>query len=73
MIGVLFIRGAQIRQFTALGITLCTHLLKSFDVGTAREFPRHKSLDMIIVYDDEVNLAEKKDEVFACFETVRVS
>lgn len=36
-----------------------------------REFPRHKSLDMIIVSDDKVNLAEKKDKVFGCFETVK--
>jgi len=50
-----------------------THLLKSFDVGRVKEFPRHKSLGMIIVSDDKVNLAEKKDKVFACFETVRVS
>ncbi len=50
-----------------------THPLKSFDVGRVKEFSRHKSLDMIIVYDDEVNLAEKKDKVFDCFETVKVS
>ena len=50
-----------------------THLLKSFDVGTVREFPRHKSLDMIIGSDDKVNLDEKKDKVFGCFETVKVS
>jgi len=50
-----------------------TYLLKSFDVGTVRKFSRHKSLDMLIVYDDEVNLAAKKDKVFACFEGVSVS
>jgi len=50
-----------------------THLLKSFDVGTVRKFSRHKSLDMLIVYDDEVNLAEKKDKVFACFEDIKVA
>lgn len=50
-----------------------THLLKSFDVGTVRKFSRHKSLDMLIVYDDEVNLAEKKDEVFACFEGIKIA
>ena len=50
-----------------------THLLKSFDVGTVRKFSRHKSLDMLIVYDDEINLAEKKDKVFACFEEIKVS
>ncbi len=50
-----------------------THLLKSFDAATVRKFSRHKSLDMLIVYDDEINLSEKKEEVFACFEGVSVS
>ena len=50
-----------------------THLLGEFDVGTVRKFSRHKSLDMLIVYDDEVNLAEKKDKVFSCFSQVKVA
>jgi len=50
-----------------------THLLKSFDVGTVRKFSRHKSLDMLIVYDDEINLAEKKDKVFSCFENIKIA
>ncbi len=50
-----------------------THLLKSFDVGTVRKFSRHKSLDMLIVYDDEINLSEKKDKVFACFENIKIA
>lgn len=37
-----------------------THLLKSFSMGTVRKFSRHKSLDMLIVYDDEINLSEKR-------------
>jgi integrase len=49
-----------------------THLLKSFEVGTVRKFSRHKSLDMLIVYDDEVNLSEKKDKVFACFKSIKI-
>jgi len=50
-----------------------TRLLGEFDVGTVRKFSRHKSLDMLIVYDDEVNLAEKKDKVFSCFSQVKVT
>lgn len=50
-----------------------THLLQSFDVGTVRKFSRHKSLDMLIVYDDEINLSEKKEEVFACFEGIKIA
>ena len=41
-------------------------------MGTVRKFSRHKSLDMLIVYDDEINLAEKKDKVFACFEGIKI-
>ncbi len=50
-----------------------THLLKSFSMGTVRKFSRHKSLDMLIVYDDEINLSEKKDKVFACFENIKIA
>lgn len=50
-----------------------THLLKSFDVGTVRKFSRHKSLDMLIVYDDEINLSEKKDKVFNCFKGIKIT
>lgn len=42
-------------------------------MGTVRKFSRHKSLDMLVVYDDKINLAEKKDRVFACFEEIEVS
>ena len=49
-----------------------THLLKSFSMGAVRKFSRHKSLDMLIVYDDEINLSEKKEEVFACFERIKI-
>jgi len=74
------------REFTSLFKTLrinktvhgfrhyyITHLLKSFDVGTVRKFSRHKSLDMLIIYDDEVNLSGKKDKVFACFNEIKVA
>lgn len=50
-----------------------THLLKSFSMGTVRKFSRHKSLDMLIVYDDEINLSKKKDKVFACFESIKIA
>lgn len=50
-----------------------THLLKSFDAGTVRKFSRHKSLDMLIVYDDEINLKEKKDKIFSCFKGLNVT
>lgn len=49
-----------------------THLLKSFDVNTVRKFTRHKSLNMLIIYNDEVNMAEKKDKVFDCFNGLEV-
>ncbi len=49
-----------------------THLLKSFEVSTVRKFSRHKSLDMLIIYDDEVDLVAKKDKVFDCFSGMEV-
>jgi hypothetical protein len=36
------------------------------------KFSRHKSLDMLIVYDDEVGLMAKKDKVFDCFSGIEV-
>jgi len=28
---------------------------------------------MVLVYDDEINLSEKKDKVFACFESIKIA
>jgi hypothetical protein len=38
-----------------------------------RKFSRHKSLDMLIVYDDEVDLAQKKNKVFNCFKSIKIA
>jgi len=45
-----------------------THLLKNFPMHTVRKYSRHKCLQMLVVYDDELNLAQQKDEVFGCFQ-----
>lgn len=45
-----------------------TKLLQSLDVRDVRKFSRHKSLEMLIVYDDEIDMKEKMEDVFACFE-----
>lgn len=44
-----------------------TTLLETFDVRDVRKFSRHKSLEMIIVYDDEVDISHKAQEVAKCF------
>jgi len=49
-----------------------TNLLQNFEVSTVRKFSRHKSLDMLIVYDDELDLSEKKEKVFDCFSGLSV-
>ncbi len=49
-----------------------TRLLENFEVSTVRKFSRHKSLDMLIVYDDELDLSTKKDKVFDCFSNLNV-
>lgn len=49
-----------------------TQLLSQFDVRDARKFSRHKSLEMLIVYDDEIDIKQKADEVFKCFSSMQI-
>lgn len=49
-----------------------TKLLQSLEVRDVRKFSRHKSLEMLIVYDDEIDVREKIEDVFACFEGYEV-
>jgi integrase len=44
-----------------------TTLLEKFDVRDVRKFSRHKSLEMLIVYDDEIDISHKSEEVAKCF------
>jgi integrase/recombinase XerC len=41
-----------------------TELLKSMDLRDVRKFSRHRSLEMIMVYDDEVSVEHKSKQVF---------
>jgi len=50
-----------------------TKLLENLDVRDARKFSRHKSLEMLIVYDDETDLREKSLVVFECFSALNVT
>ena len=50
-----------------------TKLLQSLEVRDVRKFSRHKSLEMLIVYDDEIDVREKMEDVFACFEGFNVT
>lgn len=50
-----------------------TTLLKRFDVRDVRKFSRHKSLEMLIVYDDEVDIREKSLVVAECFNGMNVT
>jgi len=45
-----------------------TELLKSMDVRDVRKFSRHRSLEMLMVYDDEVNVERKAHHVFKAME-----
>ena len=65
-----------------LGIEKTTHgfrhfyittLLKKFDVRDVRKFSRHKNLEMLIVYDDELDIKSKSSEVFNCFSGLNVT
>lgn len=50
-----------------------TTLLKSLDVRDVRKFSRHKNLEMLIVYDDEVDIGEKAIKVAECFKGMNVA
>lgn len=50
-----------------------TTLLQKFDVRDVRKFSRHKSLEMLIVYDDEIDVKHKSEEVFSCFKNINIS
>lgn len=50
-----------------------TTLLQNFDVRDARKFSRHQSLEMLVVYDDEIDISNRTQEVFACFESLHVT
>jgi integrase len=49
-----------------------TTLLEKFDVRDVRKFSRHKSLEMLIVYDDEIEIGHKSSEVAECFKGFNV-
>jgi integrase len=42
-----------------------TTLLQSLDINTTRKFTRHRSLDMLIVYEDNLNLRAHLPKVFS--------
>jgi len=69
-------------MFEKLGIKKTVHgfrhffittLLGSLDVRDVRKFSRHKSLEMLIVYDDELSTKQKSTAVFQCFKDVKVA
>ena len=45
-----------------------TELLKSMDMRDVRKFSRHRSLEMLMIYDDEVNMERKAKRVFEVLE-----
>jgi integrase len=50
-----------------------TTLLKKLSVRDVRKFSRHSSLEMLIVYDDEMDIKEKSAEVFSCFDGLKIT
>lgn len=49
-----------------------TELLKSMDMRDVRKFSRHRSIEMLMVYDDEVSVEQKAKHVFKAFERFSV-
>jgi len=67
---------------TPLGIEKSTHgfrhyyittLLKKLDVRDVRKFSRHSNLEMLIVYDDELDIKNKTGQVFNLFQGLSLS
>jgi integrase len=65
-----------------LGIEKCVHgfrhfyittLLKQLSVRDVRKFSRHAGLEMLVVYDDEMDIKAKSVEVFRCFDAHKVA
>ena len=50
-----------------------TALLKKLDVRDVRKFSRHSSLEMLVVYDDEIEIKKKTVDVFQVFEKFNVA
>lgn len=50
-----------------------TELLKSMDVRTVQRFSRHRSLETVMLYDDEVNTEQKAKQVFGVLERFRAT
>ncbi len=47
-----------------------TTLLNKMETRDVRKFSRHKNLEMLIVYDDEIDLRDKTETVFNCFSAI---
>ena len=45
-----------------------TELLKTMDIRDVRKFSRHHSIEMLMIYDDEVSIKEKTVQVFKAME-----
>ena len=65
-----------------LGIDKCVHgfrhfyittLLKNLSVRDVRKFSRHAGLEMLVVYDDELDIRAKSAQVFECFSSLRLA
>ena len=65
-----------------LGIEKTTHgfrhyyittLLSVLEIRDVRKFSRHRSLEMLIVYDDEIDIKQKTTDVFHCFAGLSVT
>lgn len=49
-----------------------TRLLQKFPVRDVRKFSRHSNLEMLVVYDDEIDMKKKSTEVFQVFNNLSV-
>jgi integrase len=80
-LGTLTIKREMQSLFQELGIENTTHgfrhyyitsLLKKLDVRDARKFSRHSNLEMLIIYDDEIDMSTKASTAFSCFNALTI-
>lgn len=72
-LGALFEKAGVEKTVHGLRHYYVTTLLKKLDVRDVRKFSRHRSLEMLIVYDDEIEMTHKASVVAKCFQNMNVA
>jgi integrase len=82
-LGTRTIKREMLALFEQLGIRKTTHSYRHYFVSTllsnkldprvVMKFSRHATINTVLIYDDERDLADRSKEVFKCFEGVKIT